>query len=184
MSLIFVNRWVVALALGAPMVAACSKDPCFPESKGKQYQITVVERWDTNSQFPGGPAGTIPCPVDFDLMAGSSFVVQVDGFRAGSPGCSCGEGSPVQAPTGWTWQGTEGTVCQDNFFALRTAAEKGVCRGDVSVGINAARIPTGAAVPGQPPAAHLERWFQERAPTCGLRDLTCIDSFVVEIQGL
>ena len=184
MSQIFSSRLFLVAVLGVPTLAACSKDPCFPASKGKQYQISIVEIWDDNSQFLGGQTSLNPCPVDFDLKAGGSFVVQVDGFLQGSPGCSCGEGHAVQAPDGWTWEGVEGAVCGGNFFAMRTGAKNGSCSGDVNVSIEASHLPTGSAAPGQPPPACLQRSFQRGAPTCGLSENVCNDSFVVEIVEL
>jgi hypothetical protein len=178
------NRWVVGLVLCVPVLTACSKDPCFPASKGKQYQINIVELWDANSQFPGGQTQPFPCPVDFDLKAGGSFVVQVDGFDPDSVGCTCGTGHAIQGPDGWTWSGVRGATCGANFFELRTTATNGDCTGDVQVSIEASRVPTGSEVPGQPPVAHLKRSFQESAPTCNLSGGTCTDRFVVEIVEL
>jgi hypothetical protein len=179
----FAKRCVFGLVLCVPMLTACSKDPCFPGSKGKQYRIDIVELWDSNSQFPGGQS-TSPCPLDFDLKSGSSFVVQVDGFNPDATSCSCGMGPAIQAPDGWTWEGVWTATCGGNFFQLRSNAQSGACSGAVRISIQASRILTGSAVPGQPPVAVLSRGFDESAPTCGLSGGACSDRFVVEIVEL
>jgi hypothetical protein len=142
-----------------------------------------VELWDASSRFPGGNSSN-PCPVGFDLKAGGSFVVQVDSFSATGSGCSCGIGTAVEAPDGWAWEGAEDTECEGNFFQLRTNAMDGACSGKVQVSIESSRVPTGSAVPGQPPAAHLYRSFQGNPVACGLRDVVCTDAFVIEIEEL
>jgi len=177
------NRWLFVLALWLPTLAACSKDPCFPVSKGRQYRINVVELWDASSRFPGGNSSN-PCPVGFDLKAGGSFVVQVDSFSATGSACSCGLGAAVEAPDGWAWVRAGDDECEGNFFQLRTNAMDGACSGKVQVSIESSRVPTGSAVPGQPPVAHLQRTFQPITADCGSRGSVCTDAFVIEIEEL
>jgi len=180
----FVLRWFIGLLACLALVAACSKDPCFPGSKGKQYRITIVERWDENSRFPGGSSSFSGCPGDLDLIPGTSFVIQIDSFSVEAQGCSCGKGPVVQAPDGWTWKEMGAVACGGNFFALSADGQKGACSAMVRVSVDTSRIPTGDEVPGEPPVAHLERIFQSNATTCDPVPTVCADSFVVEIAQL
>jgi len=180
----FTPRWVVGLLACLPLVATCSKDPCFPGSKGKQYRIHIVELWDAGSRFPGGTQARADCPVDFDLKPGTDFTIMVDGFSIEAPGCSCGKGPVVEAPDAWTWQGVWASACLSNFYQLRAEARQGTCSGEVMISIEASRLPTGDALPGQPPVAYLRRRFQQNGSTCGPGRITCTDQFVVEIVEL
>jgi len=181
----FTPRWVVGLLACLPLVATCSKDPCFPGSKGKQYRIHIVELWDASSRFPGGTQAKADCPADFDLKPGTDFTIEISGFNIEAPSCSCGKGPVVEAPEGWTWLGVWPTACWGNFFQGRTEGRQGSCSGIVMLSIQASRVPTGDAVPGQSPVAHLQRSFQANGgTTCGLGSPICTDQFVVEIVEL
>jgi hypothetical protein len=181
MGSLLARLWVVGLFLCLPMSLACSKEPCFPDSEGKEYRITVIERWDSNSRFPGGSPGT--CPVGLDLESGSSLLVRVDRFNRGGTSCHCGMGSAIEAPDGWTWEGAEPAYCGANFFQLNTHGQNGACTGEVHISVHAPHVPTGVAVPGQP-VAYLKRNFQEDTASCFTSGGFCSDRFVVEIEEL
>ena len=175
--------------LVGPLLVACSTDdPCFQDSKGKEYRVKVVELWDGSSRFPGGYASHFPCPVDFDLVPGGSFTLRVDAADHGPGDCHCGSGAILEAPGGWSWTPTGiSQECNANFFSVRLNAEKDPCKGEMILGINAARLPTGAAVPGQPAPADIYRWFQKTTSggsVCPLTSNTCNDKYVAEIEEL
>jgi len=175
----------ISLFLCLAMLPSCWKaDPCFPNSKGKRYRISIVERWDSSSRFPGGPAASSACPAGLDLGPGVSFVVQVDGFTAGAPGCSCGRGSVVQSPDGWAWAGSMAAECGGSFFELKTNVTNGTCSGIADIAIDASKVPTSVEIVGQRPTASLQRYFQDLTGGCGLSLGPCFDSFVIEIEQL
>jgi len=177
----FTQPRVVSVLVCLLMAAACSKDPCFPGSKGKQYRITIVERWDENSRFPGGTQRGANCPIDFDLKPGSSIGVQVDSFNVEAQGCPCGTGPVVEAPEGWTWNPKGFVTCRGNFFGLEAEVRKGSCGGILLLSIQSSRVPTGDVVPGEAPVAYLQRNFQTDGTTCQPGAGICGDRFVVEI---
>jgi hypothetical protein len=176
----------IALLLCVAMLPACWKtDPCFPDSNGRQYRITIVERWDSSSRFPGGSVPSFPCPDGLDLRPGVSFVVRVDGFSGGAPGCLCGTGSVVQSHDGWAWAGSMAAECGGSFFELKTNVTNETCSGISDVAIDASKVPTGTEVPGQRPVAYLRRNFQESTGDCGpISTRVCTESFVIEIEQL
>jgi hypothetical protein len=176
----------IGLVLCLAVLPSCLKaDPCFPNSKGKQYRVSIVERWDSSSRFPGGQPASFACPDGLDLRPGVSFVVQVDVFSASAPGCSCGSGSVVQSPDGWAWAGSMDAECGGSFFELKTNVTNGTCSGISDVAIEASKVPTGAEVPGQRPVAYLSRSFQDGTGDCGpISARACADSFVIEIEQL
>ena len=183
--------WFESVIVCAVLATGCSNDkPCFPSSLGKQYKVTVEEVWDVNSQFPGGRQSPRPCPRDFDLFPGSSFVVRVDSFNLGSGGCECGGGKTTQGPEGWTWdQSAMGRECQTDFFVGGTKASKDACTGLVEIDIHTHSLPAGPSIPGQAPLAYASRGFGARSfdgkpAMCPSDASTCGDTFVVQIEEL
>ena len=189
----FVDRRLVRGLLVSSLLLACSNDEaCFGDTKGKSYRVGIVELWNEASAFPGGPPMPVPCPTGFDLLPGSSFVVHVNGVAEHYSGCSCGYGTVVAGPSGWSWSGSSSTdICSDAFFSGQGyPASNDVCRGSVLLRIEAARVPTGKEVTGSPPIAHLDRRFTPATsadggllnPDCSVQNSTCRDLFVVEIE--
>jgi hypothetical protein len=173
-----------------PFVAACSKkDDCFGQSNGKTYHVTIIEKWGVDSQYSGSPGELNPCPADLDLIAGNGFDLQIKGFNSDATGCSCGQGIIVASPAEWVWDNSSGAEgrCTANFFsATNLSANRGECEGQVALGVETSRLPSGSSVVGQAPVAHVNRTFTATSADAGaclstssLR--TCNDSFVVEI---
>lgn len=164
----------------------CSPEPCFGSSVGKQYRVTVVERWDENSRFSGGHYSPFPCPDDFDLSPGSSFVVSVDHFNMEASTCSCGSGNVTEGPAGWSWtESTEVGPCKGSFFQGGGLATRDACRGRLKIDIEAKALPSGSSIEGQAPLAWAQRGFEVvydagGTTTCPVAP-SCGDRFVVEI---
>jgi len=177
------NIPLLGLALAARCASGCSTDPCFPNSNGKEYRVTVGEIWDLSSQFPGGSEPTTKCPSDLDLIAGGSFDIKITGFNGDAPSCACGEGTITRAPDNWQWKQASDVSCNDNFFEAHLEAKQGDCSGVVFLSIRANNVPTGKEVPGKRPVAYVDRIFQSGL-SCAGRGATCSSLIVAEIEEL
>jgi len=184
------SQLILGSAFAFSCTACTSKDPCFEQSNGKQYHINIVELWDQNSQYPGWPGGTNPCPPGFDLAPGGGFDIQITGFNSDSDECSCGKGIVTASPAGWTWEkpGSSEDRCNANFYYAALYANASECKGQVWIGIGASSVPSGVPTPGQVPAARVHRVFTANlsgwdAGTCNVGiGGTCDDHFVVDIE--
>jgi hypothetical protein len=175
-----------SVAVCAALGLACTPEPCFPSSVGKQYRVSIVERWNESSRFAGGHYAPFPCPADFDLSPARSFVVNIDHFNIEATICSCGSGTVTQGPEGWSWtEANEVGACQGSFFQGGGRATNDTCQGRIRIEIEAKQIPTGSSIEGQAPVAWAQRSFiadydPAGTSTCPVK-LSCSERFVVEI---
>lgn len=173
--------FAICLSCGIGAVG-CSRDSCFPETIGHDYRVRVVERWDSESRFPGWAARTSWCPTGLEVQPGSTFVVRINDANTTSETCFCGRGPVLQSPEGWTWTADESAShCGANFYYLLGNAAGATCTSSISIDIGASRVPTGPAEAGKAPTASMDLVYSPIDPdTCG----ACSDSYVVEIESL
>jgi hypothetical protein len=148
-----------------------------------------VERYDENSRFSGGQHELLPCPMDLDLVNGSSFVVNIDHFNSEATSCSCGSGSAIEGPDGWVWNpSNEVGACQGSFFQGGAQATRDTCHARIRLFIDTKQLPSGSSVVGQAPVAWAQRDFYAGyadggTTTCPVDGPSCSDHFVVEITN-
>jgi hypothetical protein len=178
---------VAVLALAVLLCLASCRDPrdvphCFDSQVGDQYVVTLVEPYDTQSQYSGGQNEPTTCGDAFGLKAGLTLNVVVQWFD-GAHGCQSGIVT-VGDFGGWHLQLVHTSSADGNAaFEGWYAATKGACGGDVVLRIESDAIPSSPLQPGLRPPAKMTFYFYLRggadASTC---PEYCYAEYVVNVQ--
>jgi hypothetical protein len=168
---------------------------CFGLQRGDRIELTVVEPYDSHSQFTFSPQYSSDCELGFDLANNQKLEATVVDLAA-NDNADCESAIASMGPVGdWTWQlqSNQGGPT-DLFLAGRYTATRGQCTGTVGIRVNAGMTPFVPSVVGQPPHVLLERFFNGQAtnPACpgdagsivGGTELTCNGTFVVNARKL
>jgi hypothetical protein len=168
---------------------------CAGLSRGDRIELTIIEPYDSNSQFqryPNETAPSHPCGLGIDLSGGQVLQATVVDFR-GEVGCAA---VLTYGPVGdWTWELAYTPSGGDHFLYGVYKATRGQCAGNVEVKVFADSTPFVAPVRGQLPHVILTRSLNLDAnnpacptiPTAYVNEggvLSCSGSFVVSAKRL
>ncbi|MDP9035853.1 MAG: hypothetical protein M3O50_13715 [Myxococcota bacterium] len=173
----------------AGVVLNCSgpdSAPCYGVAIGNKLDITIVDTYDTNSQYSWTGRYPAECGFGFDLTQGQVLHATVVSARAGD-NTGCQVGFPEFTPfDGWTWARTPpgqsptgGTMLDGAYWATR-----GSCSSALGAVVEVVQSgdPFQPSVPGQRPRVVLKRVFNggQDATTCP----GCLGHFVVDVKKL
>ncbi|MDP9149359.1 MAG: hypothetical protein M3O36_05380 [Myxococcota bacterium] len=173
-------------AAAAGVILNCSSSdssPCYGVVVGDKLDITIVDTYDTNSQYAWLGANAAECGFGFDLTQGQVLHATVTSSRAGAY-TGCRVGFPEFASfDGWAWTPTPpgedpsgGTMLDGSYWATH-----GSCSSALGIAVDVLRSsdPFQPAVPGQWPHVVLTRAFNAGTTCSG-----CLGHFVVNVKKL
>ena len=164
------GAWLLSLStLLSLNAAACgASPPCLGLARGDTVSISLVEPWDTNSQF-AGPHNFPPltCNPSVGFASGQTFTATLTSF--GGDG-SCASGVADSFAIGdWTWTQdpglhnvASGGVLEGNYLTTHAG-----CDGRLTIDVRASALPSGAPQPGQRPTATAHFMYNPSGQTAG-----------------
>lgn len=180
------QRGLLAIALLASLLAGGCKEEvpaCYGLSVDERLQVSIVERYDASSQFPGARLGNVACPQGVDIASGETLTIAIERQALDDVYHCKSSLFVVEDPDEFGWDnarfGTENLAPQVPLLAY-IGAEVAGCAALVQVTIDERRSTTNleaVSEPGQEPYFVLLR---ELIFSDGCSQ-SCSDEFVVSI---
>jgi hypothetical protein len=176
-----------ALALAVLLFPASCHDPrdvpnCFDVQVGDQYVVTLVEPYDSSSQYAGsGWIGPGTCGDALGLRPGLALNLTVHGFD-GAHSCQSAVVT-VDDFGGWHWTPVSPSAQGGAAFEGKYSIAQGVCGGDAYIVIKSDALPSSPLQPGGRPSATMTLGFSRRlGPDASTCPDTCYYQYVVTVQ--
>jgi hypothetical protein len=155
---------------------------------GDRLRVTVIERWNEQSQYTYLSATPGPdCAFDADLGPGSTFLVRIDSIEHEGPQCLVRIGTPRELE-GVEFLGKDlgaYTSLGSPIFSSRHRVRVGeTCSGIWTITLGKLFAdPLSEPIPGQHPPAVMIRRFGTRTPEqCGMTEESSRCFFVIRLE--